>query len=367
MDGGFNNITPLDASKASRATQLKAALTSLSGIKPNLTSNYLVKGWLDRGAFSVVFGESNVGKSFFALDMGMHVAAGMPWQGSRIKSGVVVYIASEGGTGFVNRVAAIQSERPELTSAADGQFFILPITVDLCASNDVPEIVALIRGITGQPALVIVDTLARSLGTGDENSAPDMASFIRNIDAIRDQTGAHVMAIHHTGKDTSRGARGHSSLRGAVDTEITLTKEEGVIQAEAVKQRDMHTGSIFSYQLIEVELGHDQDGDAVTTCVVEACDAPTKKVKLTGQANTAMQAFGDAILKHGEVKTGDLFPDNRQCVEVTVWQDYCYRHDLSNGNSESARRKAFSTVKKSLQNKGVIRIVDGFVWRCDDE
>lgn len=366
MDGDFKNVTPLDASKASRAMQLRAALTGLDSIKPNLMSNYLVKGWLDHGAFSVVFGESNVGKSFFALDLAMHVAAGSKWHGSRIKSGTVVYIASEGGTGFLNRIAALQMEHPDLTSAASGNFFILPITVDLCGSNDVPEIVALIKGITGNPALVIVDTLARSMGNGDENSAPDMASFIRNIDAIRDRTGAHVMAIHHTGKDVSRGARGHSSLRGAVDTEITLTKEDSVIQAEAVKQRDMSTGSVFSYQLHEVELGRDQDGDAVTTCVVEQCEAPKKTVKLSGQANTAMQAFGDALLDHGKVKTGGLFPDNRQCVEVTVWQDYCYRHDLSNGNSESARRKAFSTVKKSLQNKGIIRIVDDFVWRCDD-
>ncbi len=367
MDGDFKNVTPLDASKASRAMQLRAALTGLDDIKPNLTCNYLVKGWLDHGAFSVVFGESNVGKSFLALDMGLHVAAGLPWHGSRIKSGTVVYIASEGGTGFLNRVAAIQKERPDLTNAANGKFFILPITVDLCASNDGPEIMALIKELTGSPALVIVDTLARSMGAGDENTSSDMGSFIGNIDAIRDRTGAHVMAIHHTGKDVSRGARGHSSLRGAVDTEITLTKEDGVIQAEAVKQRDMHTGSVFSYQLIQVELGHDQDGDAVTTCVVEQCDAPKKTIKLTGQANTAMQAFSDALLKHGVVKTGDLFPNNRQCVEVTVWREYCDRHELTSGESDSARRVAFHKAKKSLQNKGVVCIVDGFVWRCDDE
>lgn len=367
MDGGFADITPLDISKLSRRDRMQSSLRGLDGIKANLSSNYLVKGWLAHGAFSVAYGESNVGKSFFALDLAMHVAAGENWHGSRVKSGTVIYIASEGGSGFNNRLAALQQERPDLVKQATGQFFLLPVTVDLCGESDGAGIVSIINELAGSPALIIVDTLARSMGAGDENSAPDMSRFIRNLDAMRTETGAHVMAIHHSGKDASRGARGHSSLRGAVDTEIALSKEGDVIQAEAVKQRDMRTGGVFSYLLSEVVLGQDQDDDPVTTCIVEPCDKPKKTVKLSGQQLIAMQAFGDALADSGKVKNGSLFPDNRRCVEVTAWKDFCYRHDLSSGNSDSARRKAFSTVKQSLQNKGIIRIVDGFVWRCADE
>lgn len=322
---------------------------------------------MDHSAYSVAYGESNVGKSFFALDLGMHVAAGMCWHGSRVKGGSVVYIASEGGNSFINRVAALKIEHPDLVEEAVGRFFVLPVTVDLCGSSDTIDIISMLAEIKSAPALVIVDTLARSMGAGDENSAPDMASFIHNIDAIRDQTDAHVLVVHHSGKDASRGARGHSALRGAVDTELHLTRDGDVIQAEAKKQRDMKIGGIFAYQLREVELGRDQDGDAVTTCIVEPCEPPKKSQKISEQAKIALQALGDALANHGKIKMGELFPASRQCVSLETWREYCDRHELSDGITPDAKRVAFNRQKKALHEKGIVRVVDGYVWRCEDE
>ena len=218
-----------------------------------------------------------------------------------------------------------------------------------------------------KPALIIVDTLARSMGAGDENSAPDMSAFVRNMDKLRCATGAHVLTIHHSGKDSGRGARGHSSLRGAVDTEFQLTKASETIQAEVKKQRDMRSGRVFSYRLKEIELGCDQDGDVVTTCVVEECDPAPKSIKLTGANKTALQALGDALANHGEIRHGEMFPGNRRCVSSSVWRDYCDRHSLSGADSSDAKRVAFNRAKKSLHEKEIIRIVDNQVWRCESD
>jgi hypothetical protein len=82
-----------------------------------------------------------------------------------------------------------------------------------------------------------------------------------------------------------------------------------------------------------------------------------------GQALTALQALGDALAHHGAVKLGDLWPVNRQCVNLEVWREFCDRHSLSSGTGESSQRTAFYKARMALQAKGLIRVVDGFVWR----
>lgn len=217
------------------------------------------------------------------------------------------------------------------------------------------------------PALVIVDTLARAMGEGDENSGPDMGAMIRTLDLIRGETGAHVLVVHHAGKDTSKGARGHSSLRAAVDTEIEVTRDGLFITAETKKQRDMEGQRTFSYSLSRVELGLDEDGDPVTSCVVApAHDVPKRAPKVSGQALTALQALGDALAHHGAIRSGDMFPPNRQCVSLERWREYCDRHSLSDGANQTSKRTAFHKAKTKLQNDGLIRVVDEHVWRVSE-
>jgi hypothetical protein len=112
----------------------------------------------------------------------------------------------------------------------------------------------------------------------------------------------------------------------------------------------------------------DEDGDKVTSAVVEATEAPAKRApRLKGQALIAMQAFGDALAAHGAVKLGEDFPHNRQCVSLDHWREACDHHSLTDGSSDSAARTAFGRAWKGLQEKEIIRVLDGFAWRCGDE
>ena len=302
-----------------------------------------------------------MGETFLAPDLALHVAAGHAWRGNRVAdpAGPVVYVAAEGGRGIRNRLAAVGVKDPELIEAAE--FFLLPVTLDLSQPREPEALVAALADV--QPPLIVIDTLARSMGTGDENSAQDMGRVIRAIDQIRTKTGAHVMLIHHVGKDSTKGARGSSSLRGAVDTEIELTRSEGVMTSEPKKQRDMALGDAFTYRLNDVELGVGEDDDPVTSAVVEPTDPVAKKPKLTGQQKIAMQALSDALAHHGGKKLGDMFPPNRCLVSVERRREYCGRHNLSTGNAESSFRAAFLKVSKSSHELETVRIVDGFVWR----
>ncbi len=360
---------------AGRAADLSAALKPLQAIQPVLSSRYLVKGWLDRGAASVVYGESNVGKTFLALDLATHVAGSRDWHGCKVSPnqggiGYVVYVAGEGGTGINNRIEAIRRDRPDLieTTEKSSSFLLLPTTIDLCGVGDAVALQdALIHLGARSASLIVIDTLARAMGGGDENTAKDMGAFVRNIDLLRARLGAHVMVVHHTGKDTARGARGSSSLRAAVDTEIELTRSGDVIMAETRKQRDMPSGQVFAYVLSDVEIGTDEDGDIVTSAVVEPTEPVAKKPKLPPQQRIALQVLSDALTHHGEKKHGDMFPDNRRCVSLDRWRDFCDRQSLSNGTDSSAARQAFGRARKGLQDKELIQVIDGFVWICADD
>ena len=170
---------------AKRAAELGRALIPLDQIEPALHRPYLVKNWLDLGSFSVVFGESNVGKTFLALDLALHVAAGVAWHGARVSDPrQVLYIASEGGRGVNNRLDAIWREMPDLARAGVGQFSLLPVTMDFCAKGDAIALIEMARNLPARPGLIVVDTLARTMGAAlaDLSAGMPMAPLFGYMD-----------------------------------------------------------------------------------------------------------------------------------------------------------------------------------------
>ena len=125
-------------------------------------------------------------------------------------------------------------------------------------------------------------SVAMSIGEGSENDGRDMGMFISNIMRLKAYFNCHILIVHHTGKDRSKGARGHSSLRAALDTEIEL-KADGLVRVASVtKQRDMESGKKVAFTLEVVELGVDEDLEAVTSCVVSPADVPDSTAKRSG-------------------------------------------------------------------------------------
>lgn len=254
-------ITPMRLN--GRAEVMRRRIVSAETLLPELDRDYLVKGWFDRGCVSVVYGAANVGKSFFAADLAHHVHEGLAWGGCRVRRASALYVATEGGRLFVNRLSAMKAKfwlmTGGLTLASKGG--------DAPALADAATTLADSHGPAG---LIVLDTLARTMGASDENLSSDMGLLLSGVDMLRERTGAHIMLIHHSGKAPGQGARGHSSLRAAVDTEVEITAgENGVKIARATKQRDMAAGKEFLFRLRQVDLGADTDGDPVTTCRVE--------------------------------------------------------------------------------------------------
>lgn len=236
-----------------------------------------VESLLTEGGASVIYGPSNCGKSFWILDLAVCVATGADFRDElEVDQGAVVYVALEGAFGVRNRIEALKREGrlPE-----DAPLFFCFAPVSLLERGHAAKLAQSVKQAAAESAmpcrLVILDTLARAMAGGDENSGQDMTTAVAAIDAIRAATGAHVATVHHCGKDEARGARGHSSLRAAVDTEIEVSRPEGetVSTVRVTKQRDMPAGEPMPFSLKTVILGIDRRGKDITSCIVHHEDS----------------------------------------------------------------------------------------------
>jgi len=357
------NGSRVEVTISPRAAALRDGLVAADDIKLNTAGSYLVKGWFDLTATTLLYGKSNTGKSFFAAHLAQCITSGRTFAGARITSGPVLYLACEGGTSIQNRMLAFpKDERQHPLS-------ILPMPVDLTGTNDAAAICELVKTMPDKPVLIVLDTLSQAIPSADENAAKDMTRFNRAIDVIRSATGAHVLVIHHSGKSSDAGARGHSCLRAAVDTEIRLERNADVATATITKQRDGPTGLSISYRLLTVELGIDDDGDAITTCVVDICDQPSKKEKtgkLAGREEISLEALREAIRTSGQAMTGSDYPSRTRAVRIEAWRTEWDKQSVCSSDKPDSQRRAFERSRDKLTDANYIRSYNGLFWVVSD-
>lgn len=230
---------------------------------------YLVNDHLQTGGLSLLVGPSAVGKTFYALDLALSVATGLDYQDCYdVLMGPVVYLCSEGVGSFKLRCRAWLRQH-QLTTYPENMI-VIPHTFDLLDPPEVKELVGIMGTDLGQkPSLVIIDTLARNFGAGDENSQKDMNKFVQALDNLRER-GIAVMVVHHTGKDLARKERGSTALRGAADTVILLEDTDngkGVL-VTCDKQKDAEPFEKYILKKTKVPAGKDKDGETLTSLVL---------------------------------------------------------------------------------------------------
>ena len=254
----------------------------------------LVEGVLTAGDGSVLYGDSNSGKTFLMIDMACAVARGVPWMGKRTEPGMVVYLAAESPASVRSRLQAYQKHH----GVKVPNFAIVQSPIDLFDGNaDTDKVIQVVRQLEQQRSqkarLIIGDTLARLSAGANENAGQDMGLVVRRFDRIRTECKAHFCLIHHSGKSAAAGARGWSGVRAAVDTEIEISDSPAGRCCEITKQRDLGTkGERFGFKLDPVALGLTKWGAVASSCVVLADDAPVKQTgKRMGECDGAVLEF----------------------------------------------------------------------------
>ena len=246
--------------------------------------DWLYDDFLMKYGFNVMYGQSGAGKSFAMLDLAVHLAWGASWNGLECpKKMAVLYIAAEAGRGMGKRVEAARRKLgiPRDATIEEFPLRIIPMAVDLMSKptdiqDDIADIIIhgkrLIRDSGLELGMVVFDTLSTTFAGGNENSSEDMGKYVTNTTKIREELGTSVSIVHHAGKDQSLGARGHSLLRAATDTEIEVRAErcgeKWKREIEVKKQREGETGGLFKFGLNKVVVGVNSRGKDVTSCQI---------------------------------------------------------------------------------------------------
>lgn len=249
----------------------------------------LVQNVLETESVGVIAGAPNTGKTFLAVHLGVHVAAGEPWFGCKVSGAPVLYVAAEapGSVKTRARLAAAQGFADRrlpfyVMSSAPG------LGSEIDSPGDTKRLIATIRKVSStegtEVRLVIIDTVASVLADGEENS-DGMLRLAGSAKFIAAETGASVILVHHPSKGDPLSLRGHSSLSAAVDTILIITADEntGIRTGTLTKSRDSAAGRQFFFNLEAVTLPTlDSFGDPRTSCIVVPVNVPVSQRRRPG-------------------------------------------------------------------------------------
>lgn len=230
-------------------------IMSMAEVEAMPPPKWLIEGLIPAQGLVIPYGPPKAGKTFIALAMALHIAAGLDWEGKPTQQGAVVYVVGEGLGGFATRLAVM---RHAYGVPIDAPFFVVPRAVNFREDKDVVTLVKLIRQAVPAGmsiALVVIDTLARAMPGVDENSAQEVGLVIARCDAVKDELSCTVMPVHHTGKDVERGMRGTNAIAGAVDASFLVqTAGKGKVRVINDNQKDgePHRPMIFHMERMQV-------------------------------------------------------------------------------------------------------------------
>ncbi|TPG38656.1 hypothetical protein EAH79_16220 [Sphingomonas koreensis] len=295
---------------------------------------FLVDGLIEEDALAVLFGDPASGKSLVAIDMAASIATGHPFHGRSVRSGATFYIAGEGKNGLRRRFAAWETLNGQSLDLAP--LYASQTAVQFLDGESAALVMAAIDALAaehGPPRLIVIDTLARNFGGGDENSTADMNRFVVALDKLRERfPGSTVLLVHHSGHGDKERARGSSVLRGAVDTEYKVAKVNDAVHLTNHKMKDAAPPPPMAFDLVEM----------AGSVALEYAGEPSAK----GRKPSAIQALA------AQAFDASAEPDR---VTLEAWRTAFYA--LHTG-SETAKRKAFTRGRDWMTGTGMIRSDD---------
>jgi hypothetical protein len=258
--------------------------------------HWFIKGFLPRAQLAILFGPSGSGKSFLAFDLCAAIARGLEtWNGKRVTKGRVAYLVAEGVPGFRQRIKAYRAEHAIKGSDID-MTIIAGIVPNLTDEASVARLKTDMKKF-GPFDLIVFDTFAQVTSGANENSGEAMGTALKHCREISQVCGAMTLLVHHSGKDDTKGARGWSGLKAAADVELEVKRDKDGAQRSVTitKMKDGEDNAAQGFKLRSVVMGKDEDGDDITSCVVEYNEAGqvSKAQKLGHNQATLMRALAD--------------------------------------------------------------------------
>ena len=345
------SLTPVPASAPPAPGQMRGAFTfTLVGDLKARPPEFVIDGMIETETLGVIFADPGSGKSFLAADMAMSVATGETFHGRTTMQGPVFFIAGEGHSGLARRFEAWARHRglsrqgvPLLKSDRAAQF------LDAASARAVSQSVDALAAGHGTPRMIIIDTLARNYGPGDENSTQDMTAFVAAMDDLKARySGCCVVVVHHSGHGDKARGRGSMALKGAADFEYRLEKDGETISVANLKMKDAPQPPDMAFRLQGVPLD-----DGAASAVLVPTVAPERGSKMTATHKTALRAF----------KTAADEQDGWEGLHLHQWSEaFCSAH---HGTNPDSKRRIFARARQELVEKGIVSVEDD-IYRIID-
>ena len=319
-----------------------------------LEPEFLVQGLVETDAMGVIFGDPGGGKSFFALDMAASIATGRDFHGRETRKGAVIYICGEGHNGIKRRLRAWEKQHdarlddaPLYVSSAPAQF------LDAESIQMVMQAIEEAAEEAAEPvAMIIIDTLNRNMGGGDENATADMSRFVAAVDDVRRAYDATTMIVHHTGHGNKERARGSMALLGAVDCEFRVEKSDAFLTITCTKMKEAERSAPFVLEMCEVVIGKTREGEEIKHAALRETDSgpAVKGPRLSASLKMAMDSFTEAKKRAGHAEA------LHQAVGLEEWRAVFY--ERSTADNEAAKRQAFHRARNELVARGLLSVTD---------
>lgn len=325
---------------------------------------WLIKDLVPAQSFVALYGKPGSYKSFVALYLASMIATGQAAFDRDTAQGDVIYLAGEGGAGLKARRDALIKQYG-LEDRVRIHFIKAQLNLR-STEADLEALIAAVQDASLKPSLIIIDTLARAFGGGNENSSEDMGAFIGHIGQLQAKLSTAVMIVHHSGKDEAKGQRGHSSLLGAVDAELEVVKvseedsPDRVGQLTITKQKDGEDGIKIGYRMETIQLS-DINPERTSLAVVpmDQDAMPTKKKRISPGVASVLEALQKAIDEGGQTGNLPQIPRGQQVVKVGVWRSTYY---AMSGQEADTKQKAFKRGLDVLQQSKAVGVWTDWCW-----
>jgi AAA domain len=371
LSKAWNETVNLVAKLPGAPSKERFQITWFDDVDQSTAKEEILHGVLGAGEFSLFVAKPGTGKSVLVGDIGCHIAAGMDWHGRKVKQGMVVFFAAERKKLTERRVAAWRKKH----GVKNIPFVVvggkLDLTTGLIDAKTLAMTIKALEAKSGfQCVLIILDTVTRTFGPGDQHQSRDMQRYVQSVDELNRATNAHIAAIHHSPWNDDRG-KGAIDLDGAIDVSFVVTvKGSGlakVFTLACTGANDGEEGPVTSFRLESVALGTDTDGKPTTAPVVVQADVVVcDGSNLKGNAAKAMDALERAIEQHGECPPdGSIgFPDGVATVTRDQWRDQFYADAKAKepAIADAALRQRFTRASGELLAADQTVAVGERVW-----
>lgn len=358
--------------QTNKKTARKFKFIPVSEIINNLQPiQWLINGYIEQHTMTLIFGDPASGKSFIAIDKACCIATGTPYHGHDVSQGAVFYIAGEGHNGLGRRFKAW--ERHNGLSLENAPLYVAERPAQLFDAEHakaVTDAVQELADINGKkPCLIVIDTLARNFGGGDENSTKDMNLFIQHIDELKDRWQATALIVHHTGHGDKSRARGAIALKGALDHEYHIQKDAGgIISLQSTKTKDGPDPETLYFEIVTVPVLHNGgtiplEGAALAKTGGQTQPKAGKKLSL--QKRRAVDILQNCLIDKGEKRHVRKGMAPIICVTLNEYREAMRLENIVDSDDPDNIRRSISRTITQLNNERITVSYDNFIWLPD--